>query len=82
MQRNRIDSELSHIRRSEVVVRCKLAPASKYEAVLGKRRLLPNFSPPHTDVSESIWDELLASMADAPTRQSALRERKERHVYS
>ena len=78
VMRNRIDHELSHIQQSHVEVACELEKDSPYEQLLAKRKLLPNMSPAFSDVTEAQWEELLASLVAAPSRQKALRETIER----
>ena len=77
VQRNRIESELSHITRIDKTVHCTLASGSEYEKLLGTKQLkhlAPNFGPSVEEVkSDSMWDKLLAAAAADPARQAALR---------
>ena len=75
VQRNRIDGEISHVKLRHARVAVKLPAGSAYETLLQKRKLLPNFSPSFTEAgSESVWDDLLTALSDAPERQQALRD--------
>lgn len=74
VMRNRIDHELSHIQRTEAVVPVVLESSSTYEQLLQKKKLLPNFAPAFSEVSEAVWEELLAALVSAPSRQRALRQ--------
>jgi hypothetical protein len=79
VQRNRIDAELSHITRHEVIVTCKLGAGSAYEQAVqrGRAAFKGSFSPSYEAVTTyrtSMWAELLEALAAAPARQRALRE--------
>ena len=73
MQRNRIDAELSHIRRRDTTVRCRLADNSAYEQELRRHKL--GLSPSVDEVkSDAVWRLLLDAAAKEPARQQALRD--------
>jgi hypothetical protein len=73
VQRNRIDAELSHIRRRDTTVRCRLADNSAYEQELRRHKL--GLSPSVDEVkSDAVWRLLLDAAAKEPARQQALRD--------
>ena len=76
VQRNRIDAELSHIQRHEVLVSCALPADSPYERLVRKRskEFKGSFGPPFGAATDAVWRELLEALAAAPSRQQALRD--------
>jgi hypothetical protein len=75
VQRNKIDTELKHIKLSAVTVPFKLGAKSEYARLLAARaEYKGSFAPPFSDATDAGWADLQRALAAEPSRQQALRD--------